>query len=173
MRPGHPVAAAAGQPAHATVEEDQCADAGGTARLQVGGTIADAPALREVETEIGSGLQQHPRSRFAPGILATVSADAMARVIGAVVDGIDGDPMVRERIVHPAHQSLERIEAVEAAADPRLVGDDRKRKSASGEGPRHLENPIDEAAILYAMQVADLFIDDAIAIKQQTGPKHH
>src|SRR5262249_4218851 len=105
-------------------------------------------------------------------ILLPVRADAMARVIGAVVDGIDGDAMVRKGLAHKAHQDLERIEAVEAAPDPGLVGNDRERKAASGEGPRRVENPIDEAAILYPMEVTDVFVDDAIANKLPSGPKH-
>src|SRR5215831_13427917 len=164
--------AAAGEAAHRAVEENQRANARSTARRHVRGPIADAPALGEIEIEVGRRLQQHARSRLAPGIFAPIGANTLSGMIRAMVDGIDGDTVGCEFIAHPAHQGFELVDAVVAAADARLVGDDGECKTAAGKGLRHLENAIDEAAILDAMEILDVLIDDAVAIEKEAAPRH-
>src|SRR5438105_3906186 len=133
------------------VETHQHADARRLSGRNVRRTVADAPAAGEIELQIGRRLQQHAGTRLAPRVLASKFADTCGGVVRAMVDGIDTRATALELAAHPRHQLLELLSAEQAATDARLVGHDDDGESPLGKHTHHLEDTVDEAAVLDTM----------------------
>ena len=80
----------------------------------------------------------------------------------------DRDAAPREFAGHPRHQALEVRFGVIAAADAGLVGGDHYGEALGGEARRQIEDAVDEPALLDAMEIAAVLVDDAVAVENET-----
>ena len=153
-------------------DEEGLAKAGGIGGGDVGAAVANQDGLREVKREIAGGAEEHAGRGFAVFVLVLVLADAVLGMVGAVVDGDEGDALFLELCGHPVHERFEVGGGVEAARDAGLVGDDdqlvAKRLGGAAEG----EDAVDEADVGGAVEVADLVVDDAVAVEEESFLSH-
>jgi hypothetical protein len=105
-------------------EQDPQAEPGRRAGFDVAHLIAHDHATSGIELEVRHGLQDHSRFGLAPRMIATVLADALQRVIRAVVDAGDRCALRFKAIAHPSRQVRTRLFIEIATADAGLVGDD-------------------------------------------------
>jgi len=105
-------------------EQEGLAETGGVGGGDVGAAVADEDGLTEVDIQFTDGAAQHPGAGLAVFVLARPFADAVFGVVGAVVDGVEGDAFALEFGAHPLHQGFEVCGSVEAAGDSGLIGDD-------------------------------------------------
>jgi hypothetical protein len=155
------------------VETDQHADARRLSGRNVRRTVADAPAAGEIELQVGRRLQQHAGSRLAPRVLASKFADTGGGVVRTMVDSVDARAAALELAAHPRHQMFELLHAEQASTDARLVGHDGDGESALDKGTHHLEDTVDESAVLDTMQIAGVLVDYAVAIEKEPRSSHH
>jgi hypothetical protein len=130
--------------------------------------IAQNRAASEVEPQVRRGLQEHPRLGFAPRMIATVFADAVQRVIRAVIDTPDRRAFCFKAIAHPSRQVRVAVFVEIAAADAGLVGDDNNRPpQLIGPETSQFENSGNELALVRPMDVTAVHIDDAITVEKK------
>src|SRR5205814_6853366 len=65
-------------------------------KLGVAVTVADHPAVREVEAEVARGPEKEPRLRLAAVAVEPVRRLARGRVVRAVIDGVEACAAARE-----------------------------------------------------------------------------
>ena len=117
--------------------------------------------------EVAGGAEHHAGAGFAVLVLALVLADAVLGVVGAVVDGVEVDALEGEFGAHPGHEGVEGLLGVEAACDARLVGDDDQLVAEGLGGEAEREDAFDPAHVFRAVEIADLVVDDAVAVEEE------
>ncbi len=105
-------------------EKEGLAEVGGVGCGYVGAAVAYEEGLGEVEGEVGGGAEEHAGGGFAVFAFALVLADAVDGVVGAEVDGVEGDLLLEEGGADVVHDEVELGFGVEAAGYAGLVGDD-------------------------------------------------
>jgi len=104
------------------IDEDR-ARARSQPRLDVARLIADGPASAQIQFQILSRLENHPRLRFAPFVLAPVFLQPCFRVVGAIIKTIDLDPAAfAHELVDALVNSVNLFFGERAAGHPPLVG---------------------------------------------------
>src|SRR5437660_3346497 len=68
---------------------------------------------------------------------------------------------------------LELLRAEQAATDARLVGHDGDGECPISKSTHHLEDTVDEAAVLDTMHIAGVLVDYAVAIEKEPSSSHH
>src|SRR5262245_13222483 len=105
-------------------DENPQTNPGRRAGFYVAHLIAQNHATSGIKPEVRRSLQEHSRLRLAPWMIATVLADAIQRVIRAVIDPGDRRAFRFKATAHPSRQVRIGIFVEIAAADAGLVGDD-------------------------------------------------
>ena len=152
-------------------DQDAQPDAGGGRGRDVARFVADQRRGRQVESEIGGGLQDHAGAGLAPGMVEPVGAEPELRVIRAVIDPGDRRPLGGEARAHPPGQFLERRLVEQPAADAGLVRHHHHRPAHAGRVTRQCENPRHELELLAPVDVAVVDVDDAVAVEKQRRPR--
>lgn len=154
-------------------EENAHPNAGCGARFHVAHFVADKGALGSIELKIRDRLQEHSRLRLAPRVIAAILADAVERVMRAVVEPADGYALLGKSVAHPSGQLLIGIFVEVAAADTGLVRGDNDRPSHFvGPEAAELENARNEFELIRPMDIAAINIDDAIAVEEERALRH-
>jgi hypothetical protein len=110
-----------------------------------------------------------PGAGLAVRVLALVGADAVLRVVGAEVDGVERDVLREELGAHPVHEGVEVGLCVEAARDAGLVGDDDQFVAQALRGAAEGEDAGDPADVRGVMEIADFMVDYAVAVEEEGG----
>jgi hypothetical protein len=106
-------------------------------------------------------------------MIATVFADAVERVIRAVIDPGNRRTFRFKAIAHPTRQVRIGVFVEIAAADASLVGDDNDRPPhLIGPEASQLENPCNELELVRPMDVPMVHIDDAITVEKKRTSIH-
>src|SRR5712692_12016323 len=166
----HPEVVAPLDPWRKRIIAHQPPDAGRAPGGDVAVAVADRPGTRQIERQIGGGLQDHAGAGLAPGVLTAVGADPRGGMVGAVIGCGDRHALPRELAAHPIHERGVVGLAIKTAADARLVGGDDDRKAARREGLGQRENALDEAALVSAVDIAGVLVDHPVAIEDQAAP---
>jgi hypothetical protein len=145
-------------------DQEGLAETGGVGGGDVGAAVADHDGLGEVDAQLADGAAQHAGARLAVFVLPPPLADAVFGVVGAVVDGVEGDVFAQELLAHPLHQGFEVCGSVEAAGDSGLIGDDDQLVAERLRGAAEREDAVDEAHVGGLVEVADLVVDDSVAV---------
>src|SRR6185437_5844944 len=107
---------------------------------------------------------------LAPGIVAAIGALARGRVIGTMIDRGELVAAAAEFAAHPVHQRGEVGFAEIAPADAGLVGGDDDGEAARGEPRGERKDAVDEAALVDAVKITRVLVDDAVAIEEKSAP---
>ena len=127
----------------------------------------------EIEAEIRCRLQDHSRIGLAPGMIATVFADAMHGVIGAVIDARDRRMFRLKAFAHPSRQVGIGAFVEIAPADAGLVGDDDDRPAQLVRPEAsQFENSGNELELLGPMDIAMVHVDHAVTVEKKRAAMH-
>src|SRR5262249_60401686 len=160
-------------PGVARADENPQTDPSRRAGLDVAHFVSQDGGLSGIETEVRHGPQDHIRVGFAPWMIAAVLADAMERMIRAVIDASDRGVFRFKALTHPSRQVFISAFVEIAATDAGLVGDDNDHP-AQLVGPEagQFENSTDELELVRPMDVATVNIDHAVAVKKKCTLMH-
>src|SRR5262249_58634437 len=111
----------------ARCDENPQTDPGRLAGLDVAYLVSQDRGLSRIEVKSGHSLQDHTRVGLAPGMIAAVLADAMERVIRAVIHASDRCVFRFKAITHPSRQVFISALVEITTTDAGLVGDDNDR----------------------------------------------
>jgi len=148
-------------------------NSGGVGGGDIAATVADEHRAAEVKVEIVGGAEEHPRAGFAVDVLALVVAEAVLGVVGAVVDGVERHVAGGELGAHPGHEGLEVGLRVKAASDAGLVGNDDELVAGGAGGGAEIEDAIHPDDLVGPGEEAELVVDDAIAVEEESGSAGH
>jgi hypothetical protein len=106
-------------------------------------------------------------------MIATVFADAVQRVIRAVIHPSDRRAFRFEATAHPSRQVRIGGFVEIAAANAGLIGDDNNRPSqVIGPETSQLENSGNKLQLVRPMDVPTVHIDDAITVEKKRAVMH-
>src|SRR5882724_8445490 len=91
----------------------------------------------------------------------------MKGVISAEVDGVEGRLLCVKIGTHVVHQAMEVILGIVAAANTGLIGNDDNAKAECPRCGDKWNNAIDITDVSGAGEIADLVVNDAIAVKEE------
>src|SRR5713226_4824411 len=154
-------------------DENSQSDPGRRPRFDVAHLVAHDRRASEVEAKVRRRLQDHSRIGFAPWMIRTIFADAVERMIRAMIHAGNRRAFCSKTIAHPTRQV--RIDAfVEiAATDAGLVGDDNDRPAQLiGPEARQFEDSGDELELVGSMDVAVIHIDHTITVEKESAVRH-
>lgn len=142
---------------------DSCGNPG----LDIGFTIAQQYRPLEIDIELPSRLQDHPRSRFTERGIHLVWTDTVFRMEGAKIDFVDDDLLISENAAHPFTQCAEIILGVVAAADAGLIGDDKNPVTETNCVTAEVEDSINKLKILATVHIIMINVDDSVTIEEE------
>ena len=148
--------------------DENGADAGALAAVDVAPAVADHPGAGKVETEEHSGVGEHTGSGFAAVVFGVI--DALAGGV-AGFDVSDRRDELAEAGVHRFDDGLR----LRAATDVGLVGDDDEHIAGGGEGGAGFGDARDEFELgerggRVGLAVADdLSVQRAVAVEKDGG----
>jgi hypothetical protein len=154
-------------------DENPQTNPGCRACLDVAHFIAQNHAASGIESEVRRRLQEHSRLGFAPWMVAMVFADAMQRVMRAVIDAADCRAFRFKTIAHPSRQIRVGVFVEIAAADTRLIdNDDDRPPQLFGPEASQVENPGNELELIQPIQVAAIHVDDTVPVEEKRALIH-
>jgi hypothetical protein len=149
-------------------EENAHSNAGCGTRFHVAHFVADKGALGRIELKIRDRLQKHSRLGLAPRVIAAILANAVERVIGAVIDPANGCALLRKSVAHPSGQLLIGIFVEVATADTGLVrGDNNGSSHFVGPEAAEFEDSRNKLELIGPMNVAAINVYDAISVEEE------
>ena len=155
------------------IAQENGACAGGGAGGDVARLIADRPALREVEAEIGGGLFEHAGLGLAPIVIDFVFDDGGLGVVGAVVGGVDvGAGVFAELAAHFLVDGFDGVFIEHAAGDAGLVGDDDEAVAQRADGGEGGGGAGEEFYFGGIAEVA-IIVDDGVVAVEKYGTFGH
>lgn len=144
--------------------------AGVLAGLDVALAVADDPGRFEVDVEVFGGLEEHAGVRLAAGAvnlqLGDLALVAFVGVMGAVVDAVDEGALLPEEGLHLVVDGLQGLPGQAALCDAGLVGDDDGEVAGVVDAADGLGRTGQELELLGLGQVADVFVDGAVAVEE-------
>jgi hypothetical protein len=157
----------------ACANEDAQPNPGSRTGFHVADFIPQHHAAGQIEPEFRCGLQEHSRLGLAPEMIATVLADAMQRVMRAVIDAADCRAFRFKAIAHPSRQVSVGFFVEMAAANAGLVGDDNDRPpQLIGPETSQLKDSRNEFELFWPMDVSAVHIDDAVPVEEKSAAGH-
>ena len=132
----------------------------------VGAAVAYEDGLAEVEREVAGSAEEHSGAGFAVFVVTAVLAEAFG-VVGAVVDGVQGDALARQLGAHELHEVIEVPLGVEAAGYAGLVGDDDQLVAEGLGGEAERDDALDPANIGGEIEIAGFVVDYAVAVQKE------
>ena len=144
---------------------------GGGCGFDVGAAVAHKHGCGEIKTVFLCRLKQHARFGLAAFAITTVVANAVLGVERRKVNGVQASGLLRKRVAHGLHESVELRLGVEAAADACLVGNDDDGHAKRVGGADQIGGTRDEADVFELMKIAGFFVDDAVAVEKERGPQ--
>ncbi len=132
--------------------------------LHVGRAVAKDKRARWVKPVCGASVEDHARPRFAAPVFPPIGANTVHRMVGAKLDRRKPNAPLSEALQHPAGKGMKVGLRVIAPPDPSLVGDDDKSKAERLRSGAEIEDAGQEAEVLDPMHIAEILVDDAIAI---------
>ena len=153
-------------------DEDRTPASRPSSRLEIGEGVADHPASRQIEVELGGGAVQHA------GIGLSVGMGRRAVGRGNVwvpIDGVEtrlGACRLPKERLEMLVDGPEAFGGQHASSHHRLVGRKHRKASRRPQAGHRLGGALDESDVLDPMQMVDVLDDRAVAVEEDRRATH-
>ena len=148
-------------------EKDQPSHPSLHARFDIGNRVPNEDARPQIQIEILAGTEKQTWSRFSIGRVNFVFANAVDRVIWAVVDPCNLNLLFGKLAVHPICERQELLLSIITPGNASLIRDNDKEVIEGLRGSAEIEDPLLEYEIRLRMDIALFEVNDAVSIKEK------